>query len=127
MSDEKEDLIESINYIYESIHLECFDSLFCLPEDYQNSSLRIHNASTLLYLDATQMRGNKDKCGKKSKLNLEQIAIVLLKIWRIMNKSETIPEKENEVKNILDEQNLAAEEYLISDPWDGQFVEKQYI
>lgn len=127
MSDEKEDLIESINFIYENIHLECTDSLFYPAENYENSSIRIHNASTLLYLDATQMGSNKDKCGKRSKLKLEQIAIVLLKIWRIMNKSETIPEKENEVKNILDEQNLVAEDYLIIDPWEGKFIEKQYI
>lgn len=127
MPDEKEDLFLSIDHIYENIRLECLDSMFYPPEDYQNSSLRIHNASTLLYIDATQIYNDKEKFGKRSKLNLEQIAVLLRKIWKILDKSETMPEKEDEVKNILDEENLVAEDYLISYQWDGKFIEENYI
>lgn len=117
-------MIKEIEQLHEQICDECQDGMYYPPKEYQESSQRIFNAATILYNESLCVYRDKVKCGKKTNLELNQLINLLRKISEILQRAENWITKESLVKNILEENRVASENFLKLDVWQGDFVEK---
>jgi len=124
---ETQNIIKQIENAYRSICNECEEIIYYPPQEYRESSVRIINASTILYNEALRLFRDNSEQGAKTKLSLSQIGEVMQKTRIIMQKTTIIGQKEKEIEQIFQNVKLNPHKFLILDEWNGEFIENLNI
>lgn len=108
--------INEINKLKSIITYYCEEMIFHPFKEYQESGYRILNAARMFYYNILRLQQNSS--GEEDKKNLfNQNIKMLQQIKNILDIADTIPVKEQKIKDLLEKEQLKPEEYLYQGEW----------
>lgn len=115
--------IDDINKLFETIRIECQKYVLDTSKTYQQSSERILNAASLLFNDAVVTRLQKSGNGKLTHLSFNKICEIIQKMHVIILESDSLADKEDDVRKLFKYYNLDPNQFLVCHEWKGNFIE----
>lgn len=104
--------VNELNELKSSITYYCEEMIFHPFDEYQKSGCRILNAARIFYYNILFK--------KQIPFAESQNMKILKQIKSILGNSDTVPVKEQKIKELLEKEQLKPEEYLHQDEWKEQ-------
>lgn len=109
--------INEINKLKSIITYYCEEMIFHPFNEYQESGRRILNAARVFYYNILRLQQNTSREENLENI-LNQNMKMLKQIKDILEIADTVPAKEQKIKELLEKEQLKPEGYLYLDKWE---------